>query len=112
VSWEYVDTKKTTSIVRISPTSVPVPLLMKASKHLDPKLIEKPLPLTPNFDDSLWKVVISTKKANISLVKIKLSLYNQILVNDNDVKSPLQWWNDHEKKFLLLHFLFNNFWVF
>jgi hypothetical protein len=82
---------------------------MKASKHLDPKLIEKPLPLTPNFDDSLWKVVISTKKFNISLVKIKLSLYHQILVNDNDVKSPLQWWNDHGKNFLLLHFLFNNF---
>jgi len=37
---EYVYTKTTTSIVRISPTSVPVPLLMKASKHLDPKLIE------------------------------------------------------------------------
>jgi hypothetical protein len=24
----------------------------------------------------------------------------------------LQWWNDHGKNFLLLHFLFNNFWVF
>jgi hypothetical protein len=68
-----------------------VPLSMKASKHLDPKLIEKPSPLTPNFDDSLSKVVVSTKKANICLVKTKLSLYHQILVNDNDVKSSLQW---------------------
>ncbi len=41
--------------------------------------------------DSLWGMEASTVETNLSLVKSKLSLYCQIVVNDNDMKSPLQW---------------------
>jgi hypothetical protein len=47
----------------------------------------------------------STQETNLSLVKSKLSLYCQIVVNDDDMKSPLQWWKDHEKQFSIVAFL-------
>jgi hypothetical protein len=37
--------------------------------------IENLLPLTPNFDDSLWGVAISIKEVSLSLLKTKLFLY-------------------------------------
>jgi hypothetical protein len=52
-----------------------------------------------NYDDSLWGVAPSIEEANISLVKYKRSLYHRIQVDDNNVKSPLQWWKNHAKYF-------------
>ncbi len=61
--------------------------------------MEGPPPLAPINDDSLWGVATSIKEGNISLVKYELSLYHCIKADDNNVKSPLQWWKDHAKQF-------------
>ncbi len=94
VSLEYANKEKTMTIVEEHDQKVLVFILMKASKDLDFMLIENLLPLTPNFDDSLWKVAISIKEVSLSLLKTKLFLYQ---IDTCDVKSPLQRWKDHEK---------------
>ncbi len=71
--------------------------------------MEGPPPSTPINDDSLWGVVASTKEASFSLMKSELSLYHHILVDDNDVKSHLQWWKDHAKQFSNVAFLARQF---
>ncbi len=48
-------------------------------------------PSTPINDDSLWGVVASTEEDDLSVVKFELSLFCCIHVDDNNVKSPLQW---------------------
>jgi len=63
----------------------------------NPRCVEGLPPSTPIDDDSLRGVVASTKEDDISLVKFELSLYRCIHVDDNNVKSPLQWWKDHAK---------------
>ncbi len=97
VSLEYANKERTMTIVEEHDKKVLVFILMKASKHLDLMLIENLLPLTPNFDDSLWKVAISIKEVSLSLLKTKLFLYQ---IDTCDVKSPLQRWKDHEKNLL------------
>ncbi len=72
---EYANTEITTIIVEQHDQKMLVFILMKASKHLDFMLIENLLPLTPNFDDSLWGVAISIKEFSLSLLKTKLFLY-------------------------------------
>lgn len=63
----------------------------------NPRCVEGLPPSTPINDDSLWGVVACIEEEDLSLVKFELSLYCCILVDDNDVKSPLQWWEDHAK---------------
>lgn len=75
VSLEYVNMEITTTIVKQHDQKMLVFILMKVSKHLDFMLIENLLPLTPNFDDSLWGVAISIKEFSLSLLKTKLFLY-------------------------------------
>jgi hypothetical protein len=82
-----------------------LPFLVVVSKHLNLGHVEGPPPSTPINDDSLWGVVASIKEASFSLMKSELSLYHHILVNDNDVKSHLQWWKDHAKQFSNVAFL-------
>ncbi len=79
------------------------------SKHLNPGCVEGPPPLTPINDDSLWGVATSTNEVyNLFLVN-ELFLYRRIHVDDNDVKSPLQWWKYHAKKFPNIAFLAHQF---
>jgi hypothetical protein len=75
------------------------------SKHLNLGHVEGPPPLAPINDDSLWGVTTSTKEISFSLMKSELSLDHHILVDDNNVKSPLQWWKDHAKQFSNVAFL-------
>ncbi len=70
---------------------------MKVLNHLNLQCVATPTYATSNIDDSLWGVETSIKKANIFLVKIEMSLYQWIVINENDLKSPLQYWcNDHK----------------
>jgi hypothetical protein len=57
------------------------------SKHLNPMHVKHPPPSTTINDDSLWGVVVSIKKTNISFVKFKLSLHHRIPMDDDGVKS-------------------------
>jgi hypothetical protein len=67
-------------------------------KHPNLKCVASSTPLTSIIVDTLWGFIqVSTKEANLSLVKTELSLYQQIAMNESDLKSPLQWWKDHEK---------------
>jgi len=82
-----------------------VPLLVNVAKHLNLQSTTSLMVLsTFVIDDSLWGMEASTKETNLSLVKSELSLYCQIVVNDNDMKSPLQWWKHHEKQFPIVAF--------
>jgi len=74
VSLEYANKERTTTIVEEHDHKVLVFILMKASKHLDLMLIEYLLPLTPNFDDSLWGAAIFIKEVSLSSLKTKLFL--------------------------------------
>lgn len=105
VSLEYANKERTMTIVEEHDQKVLVFILMKTSKHLDLMLIKNLLLLTPSFDDSLWGVAIFIKEVNLSLLKTKLFLYQIDTVNESDVKSPLQWWKDHEKKSPIAAFL-------
>jgi hypothetical protein len=49
---EYANKEKTMEVVEEDDPQVLVLLLMKVSKHLNLGIIEDPLPLTSNFDDS------------------------------------------------------------
>ncbi len=56
-----------------------------------------------SIDESLWGVAYSIKEANFFLVQhYELSLYFQIVMKHNNIKSPLQWWKKHEKQFAFL----------
>jgi hypothetical protein len=44
-------------------------------------------------------IEVSIEEANFFLVKIELPLYQQIVVNENDLKSLLKWWRDHDNRF-------------
>ncbi len=105
MSLEYANKERTMTIVEEHDQKVLVFILMKTSKHLDLMLIKNLLLLTPSFDDSLWGVAIFIKEVNLSLLKTKLFLYQIDTVNESDVKSPLQWWKDHEKKSPIAAFL-------
>jgi len=71
---------------------------MEVVKHPNLKCVASSTPLASIIDDSLWGFIqASTKEANLFVVKIELSLYQQIAMNEGDLKSPLQWWKDHEK---------------
>jgi hypothetical protein len=60
-------------------------------------------PLALSIDESLWGVANSIKEANFFLVQsYELSLYCQIAMKHNNIKSPLQWWKKHEKQFAFL----------
>jgi hypothetical protein len=61
----------------------------------------KSLPaLALSIDESLWGVANSIKETNFFLVQsYELSLYCQIVMKHNDIKSPLRWWEKHEKQF-------------
>jgi len=62
-----------------------------------------PQPLPPNpivFNDPLFGELTSTKEANESLLKSKLSLFHWIVVLEEDLKSLLAWWKTHESQFL------------
>jgi hypothetical protein len=81
-------------------------LLVNVAKHLNLQSTTSFTVLpTSVIDDSLWGMEVTIEKTNLSLVKSKLSLYHRIVVNDNDMKSPLQWWKDHEKQFPIVAFL-------
>lgn len=70
---------------------------MKVVKHPNLKCVASFTCLASIIDDSLWRFIqVSTKEANLSLVKSELSLYQQIAMNESDLKSPLQWWKNHE----------------
>jgi hypothetical protein len=88
-------------------------LLLKVVKHLNLKCVASSTPLTSIIVDSLWGFIqVSTKEANLSLVKTELSLYQQIAMNENDFKSLYNGGKIMKNSFLLLHFLLGNFWVF
>jgi hypothetical protein len=73
---------------------------------MNPRHVEGPPPSTPTNDDFLWGVAtFISLEANISLVKFELYLYCHKHVDDNNLKSPLQWWNDHAKQFPTVAFL-------
>jgi len=56
-----------------------------------------------SIDESLWGVANSIKEANFFLVQsYELSLYCQIAMKHNNIKSPLQWWKKHDKQFAFL----------
>ncbi len=82
---------------------------MVISTHPNPGHVEGPPPLAPINDDPFWGVATSTKEASFSLMKFELSLFHRILVDDNNVKSPLQWWKDHAKQFSNVAFLAHQF---
>lgn len=83
-----------------------VPLLMNGAKNLNLQSTTSLMVLSAFvIGDSLWGMEASIEETNLSLVKSKLSLYCQIVVNDDDMKSPLQWWKDHEKQFSIVAFL-------
>lgn len=85
-------------------------ILMKLFKHLNLQCVTTPTYATSNIDDSLWGVKTSIKKANIFLVKIEMSLYRWIIINENDLKSPLQYCgNDHKYQFPNVAFLAQQF---
>jgi hypothetical protein len=86
-----------------------LPLLVVVSKHLNPWCVEGPPPFTPINDDPLRGVATSIKEIyNLFLVN-ELFLYRRIHVDDNNVKSPLQWWKYHAKQFLNVTFLAHQF---
>jgi hypothetical protein len=65
---------------------------MEVVKHPNLKCVASSTPLASIIDDSLWGFIqASTKEANLNLfvVKIELSLYQQIAMNEGDLKSPL-----------------------
>jgi hypothetical protein len=92
---EYVSQNKATTFVKKYDQHVLLPLLVVVCKHLNLGDVEGPPPLAPINVDSLWGVATSIEEANISLVKYKRSLHHQIQADNNNVKSPLQWWKDH-----------------
>jgi hypothetical protein len=81
-------------------------LLVNVAKHLNLQSITSLMVfLAFVIDNSLWGMEASNKETNLSLVKSELSLYHQIVVNNDDMKSPLQWWKHHEKQFYIVAFL-------
>jgi hypothetical protein len=102
---EYVGKNKTRDVVE-NTTNKFWCLLVNVAKHLNPQSTTS-LTILSAFiiDDSLWGMEVSTKETNLSLVKSELSWYHQIVVNNDDMKSPLQWWKHHEKQFPTFAFL-------
>lgn len=64
-------------------------LLMKVFKHLNPRSKTSLTFLASSIDDSLWGIGTSIEETNILLMKIELSLYWFIVMNECDLKSPL-----------------------
>lgn len=63
---------------------------MKVVKHLNLKCVASSTSLASIINE--WGFIqVSTKEAHLSLVKTELSLYQQIAMNESDLKSPLQW---------------------
>jgi len=82
-----------------------VPLLVVVFKSFYPCHLQTPLPNPLVLDDSLFGELACTKETREGLLKSKLSLFCQIVVSEEDLKSPLAWWKTHESQFPNVGFL-------
>jgi hypothetical protein len=58
---EYMGRDRTITIAEKYDQQVLVPILVKVSKYLNHGHVESPPPFTPNNDDFLWGIIVSTK---------------------------------------------------